>query len=296
MLCFFCASWWTQDWWSDIDLCTKNAINKCLNWLIKSHSPYQLVSNLLNCLPWKSQIASQLLHYHSFGGFSTLIAEIFFFHNTSRLDEWILDSVIITTFEWEVCAWWNSKCCTYSFEQWCVIIIYVAESWVTMKSQFTLNSTHLKENPSDGEVDAKHHKQLDLFWNLIENFTRYSTACSCASYYEVELSRPITHIWPCKQSLWFYARRMLSFVPVNIPLNFASKYWFGVTKIFISLLKWLTAFSLNGTGDTSFFPSRFRVSLRGKKTSNSKHLFMSSSLCLLSDPEMLDWTPSDQFE
>ena len=77
MLCFFCASWWTQDWWSDIDLCTKNAINKCLNWLIKSHSPYQLVSNLLNCLPWKSQIASQLLHYHSFGGFSTLIAEMF---------------------------------------------------------------------------------------------------------------------------------------------------------------------------------------------------------------------------
>ena len=71
------------------------------------------------------------------------------------------------------------------------------------------------------------------------------------------------------------------FVPVNIPLNFASKYWFGVTKIFISLLKWLTAFSLNGTGDTSFFPSRFRVSLRGKKTSNSKHLFMSSSLSSL---------------
>ena len=144
----------------------------------------------------------------------------FFFYNTSRLNEWILDSVIITTFEWEVCAWWNSKFCTYSFEQRCVIIIYVAESWVTMKSQFTLNSTHLKENPSDVEVDAKHHKQLDLFWNLIENFTRYSTACSCASYCEVELSRPITHIWPCKQSLWFYAQRMLSFCPCEYSSEF----------------------------------------------------------------------------
>ena len=79
---------------------------------------------------------------------------------------------------------------------------------------------HSSQRESFLEVDAKHHKQLDLFWNLIENFTRYSTACSCASYCEVELSRPITHIWPCKQSLWFYARRMLSFCPCEYSSEF----------------------------------------------------------------------------
>ena len=33
------ASWWTQDWSSDICLCTKNAINEFLNWLIQSRHP-----------------------------------------------------------------------------------------------------------------------------------------------------------------------------------------------------------------------------------------------------------------
>ena len=33
------------------------------------------------------------------------------------------ETVIITFFEAEVCIWWNSKFCSYSFERWRVIII-----------------------------------------------------------------------------------------------------------------------------------------------------------------------------
>ena len=36
---FLRASWLTQDWWSDIDFWTKNAVNECLNRLIQSRHP-----------------------------------------------------------------------------------------------------------------------------------------------------------------------------------------------------------------------------------------------------------------
>ena len=50
---------------------------------------------------------------------------------------------------------------------------------------------------------------------------------------------------------------------LNIPLNFALKYWNGVTKVLISSFKRLTGFSWNGTAGT-FFPPLFRVSWKGK--------------------------------
>ena len=97
--------------------------------------------------------------------------------------------------------------CAYSFERWHIIIIitYLAESWVTWKSRLTLNSTHLKKNLSDGQVDVNHQKRLDLFWNVIEHFTRYSTACHCAPYCEVQLLSPVAHIWPREPSPLFCA-------------------------------------------------------------------------------------------
>ena len=63
-----------------------------------------------------------------------------------------------------------------------------------------------------------HSSQKESFWlrsrcetsempwsvlDLIENFTRYSTTCSCAPYCEVELLRPVAYIWPSEPSLWF---------------------------------------------------------------------------------------------
>ena len=127
-------------------------------------------------------------------------------------------------FEADVSAWWNSKFCAYSFEQWrVIIIIYLAESWVTWKSWFTLNSAHLKKNPSDCEVEMKHQKRLDLFWNLIENFTSYSTACRCAPYCEVEPLRPVAHVRPREPSLWFCTGRVLNFRPCKYSSEFCLK-------------------------------------------------------------------------
>ena len=132
--------------------------------------------------------------------------------------------MIITTFEADVSAWWNSKFCAYSFEQWrVIIIIYLAESWFTWKSWFTLNSTHLKKNPSDCEVEMKHQKRLDLFWNLIENFTSYSTACRCAPYCEVEPLRPVAHVRPSEPSLLFCTGRVLNFRPCKYSSEFCLK-------------------------------------------------------------------------
>ena len=86
---------------------------------------------------------------------------------------------------------WVMACHNYYLSDWTL------DHW---KRRFTLNSTHLRENPSDGNVDVKHQKRPDLFWNLIESFRRYSTACSCTPYCEVELLRPVAHIGPCKPS------------------------------------------------------------------------------------------------
>ena len=52
------------------------------------------------------------------------------------------------------------------------------------------------------------------------------------------------------------------FVLVNIPLSFAVRYWFGITKILIYSFKQLTRFSWNGTTGKPFFPIRFWVSSR----------------------------------
>lgn len=47
-LAFLYTSWWNQDWWSDMDLCTKNAIHECFNWLIQSRNPSLLLSAAKN--------------------------------------------------------------------------------------------------------------------------------------------------------------------------------------------------------------------------------------------------------
>ena len=84
-------------------------------------------------------------------------------------------------------------------------------------------------------------------------------------------------------------------VLVNILLNLSLKYWDGVTKILISSLKILIAFSWNGTSSTSFFPLWFRVSSRGKPLTPSAFV-ISSSQYLISGPETPNWTPSDRLK
>ena len=147
---------------------------------------------------------------------------------------------------------------------------------------------HPLKNPSDCDVYVKYQKRLDLFWNHIEIFTRYSTACRCLPYCEVKL-RPIAHIRPASH-LCAWPVECWIFVLINILLNFALKYWFGATKILTSSLKRLVAFAWNGTAGTSFFTTRFRVSSREKSPTPSA-FFTSSSLYLLSDLETLVWTP-----
>ena len=115
------------------------------------HEEVELPLNLITNTPNEAyQIA--------FDGFSIFIAELVI----TRIRVWSClrskichknenrsKTVIITSFEAEVCTWWNFKFCTYSFERWRVIIVvYLIELKVTWKSRFTLNSSHLKENPS----------------------------------------------------------------------------------------------------------------------------------------------------
>ena len=69
---------------------------------------------------------------------------------------------------------------------------------------------------------------LEHYRRLIENFTRYSTACRCVPYCEVKL-RPVAHIRPASHP-WAWPVECWIFVLVNILLNFALKYWFGATK------------------------------------------------------------------
>ena len=127
------------------------------------------------------------------------------------------------------------------------------------------NQSILKNNPSDCEVDVNHKKWLRLFLNLIKNFTRYSTACCCTPYCEVELLRRVAHMFGPASHLFDYVpEKCWIFDLVNIPLNYALNYWLRVTKILIFSLKWLTVFLLNGTASTPFFPIRFRVSSKGK--------------------------------
>ena len=83
-----------------------------------------------------------------------------------RINENRSETVIIASFGAEPSSW---------FERWLSkLLFYLAESWVTRKSWLTLNSTHLKGNLFGCEVDVKHQKRLDLFWNLIENFSHHS--------------------------------------------------------------------------------------------------------------------------
>ena len=127
------------------------------------------------------------------------------------------ETVIITFFEAEVRTWWNSKFCIFVWTMACHN--YYVSGWKSghLEEPFTLNSTHLKKNPSDFDVNVKHQKRLDLFWNLIESFTRYSTACRCAPYCEVELLRPVTHIRPESH---LCAWRVLNFRPCKYSTEF----------------------------------------------------------------------------
>ena len=72
--------------------------------------------------------------------------------------------------------------------------------WLNTWSLEELIHSEFHPSQRDRNVDVKHQKRTDLFWNLIESFRRYSTACSCASYCVVELLRPVAHIRPCKPS------------------------------------------------------------------------------------------------
>ena len=148
--------------------------------------------------------------------------------------------MIVTFFEVEVSAWSNSKFCAYACEQWHVmVIIYLAESWVIWKNWLTLNSTHLKKNLFDCKVDVKHQKCLDLFWTLLR--TSWDIPQPVVVHHTVKLScwgqwlifGPVSHLFDSVPEVCF----------VNIPLNFTLKYWFGVTKIFISSFKQRTGFS-----------------------------------------------------
>ena len=116
--------------------------------------------------------------------------------------------MIVTFFEVEVSAWSNSKFCAYACERWHIMVIII----INYLSGWKLG--HLEELiPSEF-----HSSQKESFWlrsrcetsempwsvlDLIENFTRYSTTCSCAPYCEVELLRPVAYIWPSEPSLWF---------------------------------------------------------------------------------------------
>lgn len=108
---------------------------ECSKWMSQwtdSVSPSKLASSLLTCLP-RSRIASAFVlsflyevDQISFFGFSTLIAELF----SSRIREWMIyfrtkirhinenrsETIIFTSYEAEVCAWWNSKFWAYSLE------------------------------------------------------------------------------------------------------------------------------------------------------------------------------------
>ena len=98
----------------------------------------------------------------------------------------------------------------------------------------------------------------EIFHSLLVRTILRSWAVEAGSSYLA----PASHLFDsAPEECWI-------FVLVNIPLNFALKYWDGVTKILISSFKRLTGFSLNGTTGASFFSPLFRMSLKGK-TSNS---------------------------
>ena len=59
---------------------------------------------------------------------------------------------------------------------------------------------------------------------LIKHFTRYSTACSCAPYCEVELLRPVAHIWSRKPCIWSCTWRVLDFHSCE----YSSEFYFKV--------------------------------------------------------------------
>ena len=58
---------------------------------------------------------------------------------------------------------------------------------------------------------------------LIKHFTRYSTACSCAPYCEVELLRPVAHIWSRKPCIWSCTWRVLNFHSCEYSSEFCFK-------------------------------------------------------------------------
>lgn len=83
MLNFRSTSWWTQNWWSDSDLCTKNAIDECFIWLIQPPHPSLCQTFWLAC----HKEVEVPLNFHlivpyetnkiSFDAFSVLITEFF---------------------------------------------------------------------------------------------------------------------------------------------------------------------------------------------------------------------------
>ena len=132
---------------------------------------------------------------------------------------------------------------------------------------------------SDCEVDVKHQKRLDLFWNLIENFTRSTTSCRCAPYCEVELLKPIAHIRSYEPSLWFCSWRALNFRPCEYCSEFCIEVLIWCDKdlnLLVEaadgiLFKWncryLCSYSVSPFGARPKAKSEFR-----RKTSNSKWL------------------------
>ena len=81
--------------------------------------------------------------------------------------------MIISFFEKEVLARWNSKFCRASFERWhVIIIIYLTERWIAWRSRFILYSSHFKDNPSNCKIDAKHQKHFIFESSTSSNVSR----------------------------------------------------------------------------------------------------------------------------
>ena len=83
--------------------------------------------------------------------------------------------------------------------------MYPAESWVTWKSRFTLNSTHLKKNPSDFDVNVKHQ---NFRWHI--------------PWWRLEISFYAANIRGENSLLLFILSKRLGWISANFPLRFES--------------------------------------------------------------------------
>ena len=159
-LSFRSTFWLTQDWWSDIDLCTKNAINECLNWLIQS---------LFHPHRWFFFFQDKLLNY--------LLPDQHTTHRWTQIrnrDYHLLwnKSLKLIKFQFLRIFDWTMACHSYFLSGW--------------KLGHLEEPIHSEFHGIERESFWRWSRYENLFWNLIENFARDSTACRCTPYSEVE--------------------------------------------------------------------------------------------------------------